>query len=223
MAIRGAMGANRIRLLRQCLVESMVLACGGAVLGIALAEGILESIRVWGPQSVPRLHDVALHPTVFAFTLLITLATAMMFGFVPAWKMSRIAPIGSLRSSAQTTAGRGGNRIQNAIAVSEVALALVLLIAGGLLVRSLAQLLSTPVGFDPTGRLIVRTMFDHARYPDAARRNISSSKSWTVFRICQELQRLPRPASCRSATSGKLACVWNMQLRTISTSPPTRW
>ena len=194
MAIRGAVGANRIRLLRQCLVESMVLACGGAVLGIALAEGILESIRLWGPQNVPRLHDVALHPTVFAFTLLVTLATAMMFGFVPAWKMSRIAPIGSLRSSAQTGTSRGGNRMQNAIAVSEVALALVLLIAGGLLVRSLAQLLSTPVGFDPAGATIVRTMFDHARYPDAARRNIVEQQ------ILDRLSHLPGVTTVAAAS-----------------------
>jgi len=168
MAIRGAVGANRVRLLRQCLVESLVLACGGAVLGVALAEGILQSIRVWGPLSVPRLQDVALHPLAFGYTLLLTFATAILFGFVPAWKMSHVAPMGSLKTGAQNSSSRDGNRLQNAIAASEVALALVLLVLGGLLMRSLLRLLETPVGFDPNGTLIVRTMFDQARYPDPA-------------------------------------------------------
>ena len=185
MAIRGAVGANRMRLLRQCLVESMVLACGGAALGIALAESILQSIRIWGPQSVPRLQDVALHPLVFAFTLLITLATAILFGFVPAWKLSHTAPAGTLRSAKAASPERGAHRMQNAIAISEVALALVLLAAGGMLVHSLARLVETPIGFNPDGTVVVRTMFDAARYPDAVRRN-------TVQReILDQLSHLP--------------------------------
>ena len=176
MAIRGAVGADRVRLLRQCLVESLVLACAGAALGVALAEGILQSIRLWGPMSVPRLHDVALHPLAFAYTLGLTFATAILFGFAPAWKMSHVAPIGSLKTGAQSISSGGGNRLQNAIAASEVALSLVLLVLGGLLMRSLVRLLETPVGFDPNGTLIARTMFDQARYPDPERRKLSATR-----------------------------------------------
>jgi predicted permease len=79
-------------------------------------------------------------------------------------------PQTTLKDSAQPGATRAGHRLQNAIAIGEVALALVLLIAGGLLVRSLVRLLSTPIGFDPQGTLVVRTMFDAQRYPDANRR-----------------------------------------------------
>jgi len=194
MAIRGAVGANRVRLLRQCLVESLVLACGGAVLGVALAEGILQSIRVWGPLSVPRLQDVALHPLAFGYTLLLTFATAILFGFVPAWKMSHVAPMGSLKTGAQNSSSRDGNRLQNAIAASEVALALVLLVLGGLLMRSLLRLLETPVGFDPNGTLIVRTMFDQARYPDPARRKVVQQE------ILDRLSHLPGVTTVAAAS-----------------------
>jgi predicted permease len=171
MAIRGAVGANRIRLLRQCLVESLLLAAGGAALGMALAEAILQSIRLWGPRDVPRLYDIALHPQVFVFTLFLTLATAILFGLIPAWTMSRTAPIGSLKTTLQTGSSRSGSRLQYTIVIGEVAVALVLLIAGGLLVRSLVRLLNSPIGFDPKGTLVVRTQFDRARYPDAVRKN----------------------------------------------------
>ena len=108
MAIRGAIGAHRTRLLRQCLVESLLLAAGGAALGVALAEAILQAIRLWGPRDVPRLNDIALHPQVFAFTLFLTLATAVLFGFIPAWTMSHTAPIGSLKSTPQTGSAAAG-------------------------------------------------------------------------------------------------------------------
>jgi predicted permease len=121
-------------------------------------------------MSVPRLHDASIHPLVLFFTLGITLSTGILFGIVPAWKLAHVMPQTTLKDSAQLGATRAGHRLQNAIAIGEVALALVLLIAGGLLVRSLVRLLSTPIGFDPQGTLVVRTMFDAQRYPDANRR-----------------------------------------------------
>jgi predicted permease len=171
MAIRAAVGANRVRLLRQCLVESMVLAVGGAVLGLMMAEGLLFSLRLWGPQSVPRLHDAALNPQVLLFTLALTLGTGILFGLAPAWKMSQVSPQGALKDINQIGTGRSSQRLLDAIAIAEVALAMVLLIAGGLLVRSFARLIETPSGFDPKGTLVVRTIFDRARYPQTARRN----------------------------------------------------
>jgi predicted permease len=185
MAIRGAVGADRIRLLRQCVVESLVLACGGAVLGVALAEGLLQGMRVWGPQAVTRLHDATLNASVLAFALILTLATSILFGFMPAWKMSHTAPVSALRGGTHSSASPGSGRLQNAIVIAEVALALVLLVAGGLLLRSLSGVLSSPIGFNPDGTLIVRTMFDHARYPDAARRAVVQRK------LLEELSQLP--------------------------------
>ena len=171
MAIRAAVGANRVRLLRQCLVESTVLAFGGVALGIAIAEALLVLLRHWGPESIPRLHDVALHPPVLLFSLLLTIGTGVMFGSVPAWKMSHVSPQLSLKNANHIGSSRSAQRLLNAIAVAEVALAVVLLIGGGLLVRSFLRLVDTPFGFDPRGTLVVRTLFDHARYPEATHRN----------------------------------------------------
>jgi len=165
MAIRAAVGANRARLLRQCLVESLLLSLSGAALGVLLTEGILFVLRLWGPQSVPRLHDVTLHPLALAFTLILSLLTGILFGFVPAWRLSHVSPQASLKESAQAGATRSHQRLQNAIAICEVALAIVLLMSGGLLVRSFARVLHTPFGFDPDGTFVVRTLFDGKRYP----------------------------------------------------------
>jgi putative ABC transport system permease protein len=185
MAIRAAVGANRVRLLRQCLVESLVLALAGAALGLILAKGILAALRVWGPASVPRLHDAAIDPLVLAFTLVLTISTGILFGIVPAWKLAHVVPQTTLKDSAQPGVTRAGHRLQSAIAIGEVALALVLLIAGGLLVRSLVSLLSTPIGFDPKGTIVVRTMFNRERYPDAALRIIAQRE------ILDRLAHLP--------------------------------
>ena len=172
ISIRAAVGANRIRLMRQCLVESMVLAVGGAALGVSVAEAILFSLRLWGPRNVPRLQDAALNPQVLLFTLMLTIGTGILFGLIPAWKMSQVSPQGALKDTSQVGTGRDGQRLLDAIAISEIALAMVLLIAGGLLLRSFVNLLETPSGFDPRGTLVIRTNFDRARYPQGARRGL---------------------------------------------------
>lgn len=194
MAIRAAVGAGRMRLLRQCLVESLLLAGCGAAMGLALAEGALESLRLWGPANVPRLHDVALNPLVLLFTLALTIGTGIIFGFVPAWKMSQVVPHSMLKDRTQAGVARTDHRLQNTIAISEVALALALLIAGGLLIRSLARLVNTPIGFEPNGTLVVRTMFDNARYPDRVRRNIVQAE------ILERLSHLPGVTSVAAAS-----------------------
>jgi predicted permease len=158
--------------MRQCLVESMVLAVGGAGLGVSFAEGLLIFLRHWGPGKVPRLQDAALNPHVLLFTLAVTIGTGILFGLVPAWKMSQVSPQAALKDTSQVGTSHNGQRLLDAIAISELALAMVLLIAGGLLLRSFVHLVETPSGFDPGGTLVVRTSFDHARYPQSARRSV---------------------------------------------------
>jgi len=170
MAIRSAVGASRTRLIRQCLIESLVLAVGGAGLGLAAAEALLSALRRWGPQSVPRLHDASIDPLVLLFTLALVVGTGILFGSVPAWKLAHPAPQGALKEMHAAGASRSSQRWLNAIAIAEVALAVVLLIGGGLLIRSFTRLMETPFGFDPRGTLVARTIFDRARYPDPARR-----------------------------------------------------
>src|SRR4029077_15807192 len=96
----------------------------------------------FGPADVPRLHDVVLHPVVLMFTLGISLASAVVFGFAPAWRLSHVDPQGALKESTQAGPARGTQRLQNAAATVEIAAALVLLISGGLLARSFMRLLN---------------------------------------------------------------------------------
>jgi predicted permease len=170
MALRAAVGASRPRLIRQCLVESGLLGFLGSIAGILLAVVLILGLKDFGPSSLPRLQDVAIHPVVLLFTLALSLVTSLFFGFAPAWRLSRVPPQSSLRAK-QVGSDRSSQRLQNCVAVTEIALALVLLIAGGLLLRSFARLLDSPFGFNPQNAFVLRTIFDHVRYPDPLKRD----------------------------------------------------
>ncbi len=170
MAIRGAVGASHGRIARQCLVESALLSLCGASAGILVAEAVVAGLRRYGPADVPRLQDVMLHPTVLLFALALSFLTAILSGVIPAWRMSLVPPQASLKESHRIGSSRAAQRLQNSVAVIEIATALVLLMAGGLLLRSFVRLLDSPLGFDPGGKFVVRTLFDRSRYPDPLKR-----------------------------------------------------
>ncbi|MGC2112746.1 MAG: ABC transporter permease [Candidatus Korobacteraceae bacterium] len=170
MAIRSAVGARSAVLLRQCLVESSLLSLLGGCAGIALAVLSVAGLRNFGPASVPRLHEVTVHPVALLFTLGLSVLTTVLFGFMPAWRLSHVAPQAFLKDSVQTGSSRSSLRLQNIVAIAEIALALVLLTGGSLLVRSFLRVLDTPLGFDPKGAFVVRTIFDTERYPDPEKR-----------------------------------------------------
>ena len=166
MAIRSAVGARRTTLLRQCLVESSLLSLLGGCAGIALALVSVAGLRNFGPASVPRLHEITLHPLALLFTLGLSVVTTILFGFMPAWRLSHVSPQSFLKDSAQTGSSRNSLRLQNAVAVGEIALALVLLIGGSLLIRSFQRVLNTPLGFDRQ-RYLRRA--HHLRHPALSR------------------------------------------------------
>jgi len=172
MAIRSAVGAARPRLLRQCLVESLLLALCGAGTGFALAVLLVRGVRTFGPADVPRLQEVVVDPSALLFTIILSLLTTLLFGFVPAWRLSHAAPQDCLRESSRAGVARATHRLQSFVAVAEIALALVLLVGGSLLLRSFARVLNVPLGFRPEGIFIVRTLFDRARYPDPVKREV---------------------------------------------------
>jgi putative ABC transport system permease protein len=176
MAVRSAVGANLARIVRQCLVESVLLSMCGASAGIIVAAASVAGLRRFGPADVPRLHDVMLHPIVLLFTLGLSVVTAVLFGFVPAWQLAHVAPQACLKESTQAGPARGTQRLQNSAATIEIAVALVLLISGGLLFRSFVRLLESPFGFDPNGVFVMRTLFDRARYPDPVKRQAAQKK-----------------------------------------------
>jgi len=121
---------------------------------------------------VPRLEEVAIEPMALVFTVVLLLVTTVLFGFVPAWRLSHVAPHDCLKEASQARGARGTERLQNFVVVGEIAATLVLLIGGGLLVRSFLRVLNVPLGFRPQGVYIVRTLFDEARYPNAAKREL---------------------------------------------------
>ena len=213
MAVRSAVGANPSRLLRQCLVESMLLSLLGAGAGIAVAKAAVAGLIRFGPADVPRLHDVVLHPVVLLFTLAVSLVSAIVFGFAPAWRLSHVAPQASLKESTQAGPARGTQRLQNAAATVEIAAALVLLISGGLLGRSFMRLLDSPFGFDPKGTFVVRTLFDPSRYPDPARRNAVQKQ------LLQDLQHLPGVTAAAVASHLPLSDVREIAFRLAHDAP----
>ena len=172
MAIRSAIGAARSRLLRQCLLESLLLSLLGAGAGFALAMLLVRGVHAFGPADVPRLQEVAVEPSALLFTAVLLLLTTVLFGFIPAWRLSHVAPEDCLKESSQAGGARGTERLQNFIVVAEIAATLVLLVGGGLLFRSFVRVLNVPLGFRPEGVFIVRTWFDEARYADPIKREV---------------------------------------------------
>jgi predicted permease len=185
MALRMAIGANRLRLIRQCLVESSLLGGLGSIAGILVATLLVAGLKRFGPTSLPRLQDVAIHPIVLVFAIALSLITSLFFGLAPAWRLSRVAPQVSLRSARQANLDHSGQRLQNFVATAQIGLAFVLLIAGGLLLRSFTRLLESPFGFNPQNAFVVRTVFDHVRYPDPLKRDAVQKQ------LLERLSRLP--------------------------------
>lgn len=207
MAVRSAIGANPARVMRQCLVESLLLSMCGAGAGVVVAAALVAGLRRFGPADVPRLHDVMLHPVVLLFTLGLSFVTAIVFGFVPAWRLAHVSPHACLKESTQAGPARGTQRLQNSVATIEIAAALVLLIAGGLLLRSFVHLLDSPFGFDPKGVFVVRTLFDHARYPDPIKRQTAQKE------LLDRLSRLPGVTAVAAASHLPLSDVRQIGFR----------
>ena len=194
MALRLAIGANRPRLIRQCLVESALLGLLGSIAGMVLAAVLVAGLKRFGPASLPRLQDIAVHPVVMLFAVSLSLLTSLFFGFAPAWRLSRVALQTSLRAAKQTGGDRGSQRLQNSVATAEIALAFVLLIAGGLLLRSFMRLLDSPFGFNPQEAFVVRTVFDRVRYPDPVKRDVMQKE------VLDRLSRLPGVSAVAEAS-----------------------
>ncbi|HMA40407.1 MAG TPA: ABC transporter permease, partial [Gemmatimonadales bacterium] len=168
MAIRQALGAARGRLVRQLLTESVLLALAAAVVGIFVAGwGLRALITIW-PNALPNAREIALDGPVLAFTVGLALLTGLAFGLVPAWRASAPGIEEALRDEAAGATGGRRRRLQGGLVVGEVALALVLLVGAGLLVRSFIRLSSVNPGYDTRNLLAARIRLTPARYPNEA-------------------------------------------------------
>jgi putative ABC transport system permease protein len=163
LSIRAALGAGRLRLVRQLLTESVLLALTGATLGLLLALWGVSFIESLGAQVTHLLSGVKLDARVLAFTLLISLLTGVFFGLVPALRVSRP----DLNETLKDTGHSAGHdsRLRGALVVAEMALALVLLICAGLLIQSVLRLRAVNPGFDPANLLTMNVALPLAKYP----------------------------------------------------------
>jgi predicted permease len=186
IAIRGAMGASVRRLTVQFLTEGLVLSFAGAMFGLLLAHGGLQLVKAASEASIPRVSEIAIDARVFFFAIAICLATGILFGLTPIMHIAKQSLQGALKSAAaSTTDGSGTQRFRHALVVSELALALMLLIGTGLMLRAFWKLQQVNAGFQPAHVVTASIALPRATYPnDPARMSF-----WT--RLEQRLAALP--------------------------------
>jgi putative ABC transport system permease protein len=164
-AIRAALGAGRYRLVRQLLMESLILAIAGGMGGLALSQWLINLLVALAPSDIPRIEDVTLNVTVLLFSLLVTLMTAILCGLVPSLSASRLNLNKALSGSSSKMSGeRLGNRTRNALVIAEVAVTLVLLVCSTLILRSFLNLSRVDLGFDPDNILTMHLRVQGPRY-----------------------------------------------------------
>ena len=149
LAVRAAIGGNQWRIIRQLIAESVVLAAIGGAAGLLLAQFGIDALIQLAPEGLPRVAAVSLDGTVLAFTALASFAAALIFGVLPAWRASRPDVMDVLRSSRGAIGGGAGRWLRDGAVVAEVALAFVLLVGSGLMIRTFIALQNAQPGFEP--------------------------------------------------------------------------
>ncbi len=185
--LRSALGAGRGRMVRQLLTESLLLAAAGSLVGILLAQATIDFLKILGPADIPRLSEVALDLRVFLFTFGVTLVSGMLFGLTPAIGATREGLIGALKEGGNRSGGSAAHpKTRNALLVVQVALALVLVISAGLLIKTFYSLLGANAGFNPTRVLTFQLSLPSGKYNDTDR------MARVYQRVLQQLQSTPR-------------------------------
>ena len=166
LAVRSALGGTRNALIGQMLAESIVLAAGGAAIGLILARLGIDLLLAIVPPNLPRVGDVTIDPMVLSFTVAIALASALVFGILPALRASRPNLAQTLRAGGRSPGLHAGRYLRQGVVIAEVALSFVLLVGAGLMVRSFMALEHVDPGFDPTGVLTFTAPNGRLRSPD---------------------------------------------------------
>jgi predicted permease len=171
IAVRAALGATRWHIVRQLLTESVLLSLCGGVLGILLCLLTMQWIHFFGTQSIPRLQDVGIDGRVLLFTLLLSVSSGILFGLVPAFRVSRLDLNSTLKDASRGSAGTSavwgrGNNLRRLLVMAELALSVVLLIGAALLIRSFSRLQDVSPGFNPQGVLTFDLTMTGRKYSD---------------------------------------------------------
>jgi putative ABC transport system permease protein len=197
-AVRAALGAGRGRLVRQLLAEGLVFAAIGGAVGLLLASWVVELVVGLAPSSFPRLGDVHVNLATFGFAALVSCLSALLFSLPPALAAGRADLARSLGDARQGGARRGHVRLRGLLATGEIALALMLVIVAGLLMRSFATLVAWKPGFDRNNLTAVQIILPQAKYPD--RRNVTR----LYQRAVEEVRALPGVVAAEAASAGPL-------------------
>jgi putative ABC transport system permease protein len=185
-ALCAAFGAGRWALVRRSLVESFILTSVGGTVGLLVAWWGTSALRPLIPANVPRAQDIGLDIPVLAFTAIATIASGLLVGLVPAVRAMRPNLLDVLQEATRgSTAGRGTRRLSDVMVAAEVALALMLLVSAGLLIRSFARLTSVDPGYRTSGIVATHIVLPNSRYPDAA------SKRRFFDRLVTQAGKLP--------------------------------
>jgi putative ABC transport system permease protein len=196
IAIRSALGANRARVVRQFLTESLLLSVFGGAAGLLLAVWGVRVLVALVPKDMPRVEEVRLDGRMVLFTLAVSVLTGLLFGLAPAWQAAKTELNEVLKES-----GRGGTegsrrlRLRSLLVISEFALALLLLIGAGLMIKSFRRLQEVKPGFEPANLLTMRVALAEAKYP-----NFQKSKAF----FDQLLERLKARAEVKSVGATNL-------------------
>jgi putative ABC transport system permease protein len=167
IAIRTALGASRLRVIRQLLCESLLLALMGGTAGLLLAWWGVDLLGAAGPQGLPHIAQIKVNFTVCAFTFALALGSTVLFGLIPALQVSRPSVNESLQQGAKgSTGGLHTNRLRAFLVVSQVSLSLLLLAGAGLLIKSFFNLRGTNPGFDPVRLMTMNLTLPRVRYPE---------------------------------------------------------
>lgn len=197
-AVRLALGASRMRLLRLALADGLLLSLAGGALGILLAVWIVDLFLALAPGSFPRLDGVHVNAPVMAFTLLVSIFTGVFCGLLPGLAARDANLQDVLRAGRGSGEARSGSRTRNVLVVAEVALAFLLLVGAGLLTRSFANLLGWQPGFDTTHLVTIPAFNSQGKYPKAQQVGAAFA------RAADELRAVPGVVSVGAGSAGPL-------------------
>jgi putative ABC transport system permease protein len=170
LAIRAALGASRGRLVRQMLIESLVLAMAGGIIGIGLAQLAIRPLRVLSAGTLPRLAEISIDASVLGFAFGVSLLTGIVFGLAPSWQAASAALVDVLKDGSRGSSSSIGRWMRTGLLIAEVALSMVLLVGAALLLRSFANVTGIDPGFRPDGVLTFRVSLPNAAYPESHHR-----------------------------------------------------
>jgi predicted permease len=192
MAVRQALGAARMRLIRQLLTESLLLFVLGGISGFAVLFCTRKFLLQLIPESLPRFNDISINWGVLAFAIVVSVAAGTIFGLAPAWLTSRLNLTATLRQEGRGTSGsRGSSRARRILVIGELALSLMLMIAAGLLLRSFWDLFKVPLGFNPSRVTAIETWLPWPNDPKTDIYNTATQEAVMLREVLRRNRTLP--------------------------------